>query len=545
MGNNKNIFWTLLNLLGLMAVACQPSSNVTMNTTPRSSSALAPANMARVGTIDDRYQSYNVEMLEVTGGKFWKPYGPELDAILRQPQSAPTQPGTQSGDTPAGMDPRLYQYRPPIDLTNARLRKLAAALGPSYMRVSGTWANTTYFPDTDQAPATPPAGFMGVLTRQQWKGVVDFSKAVGAGIVTSFATSVGTRNAAGVWTPAQAQRLLNYTKSVGGSIAAAEFMNEPTLAVMGGAPAGYDAAAYGRDFKVFHAFAKQEVPDMLILGPGSVGETTGDWGVTYGIASILKTRDLLAASRPASVDGFSYHHYGAASQRCAAQGMQTTSDDALSEQWLRRTDDTLAFYRNVRNEFEPAKPFWNTETADAACGGNPWGGTFLDTFRYLDQLGRLARQEVHVVAHNTLVASDYGLLDDQTLIPKPNYWGALLWRKLMGTTVLESGIPLQTGQHVYAHCLRGTPGGVALLVINNDRATSHTLSIPVAGERYTMSSSDLQSQSVQLNGTQPKLGPGDELPVLTGILIGAGNVEFAPATITFIALPQARNGACR
>jgi len=30
--------------------------------------------------------------------------------------------------------------------------------------------------------------------------------------------------------------------------------------------------------------------------------------------------------------------------------------------------------------------------------------------------------------------------------PKPNYWGALLWRKLMGTTVLESGIPLQTGQ---------------------------------------------------------------------------------------------------
>jgi hypothetical protein len=36
------------------------------------------------------------------------------------------------------------------------------------------------------------------------------------------------------------------------------------------------------------------------------------------------------------------------------------------------------------------KPFWNTETADTACGGNAWGGTFLDTLRYLDQLGRLA-----------------------------------------------------------------------------------------------------------------------------------------------------------
>ena len=33
------------------------------------------ANMTRLGTIDERYQSYNIEMLEVTGGMFWKPYG--------------------------------------------------------------------------------------------------------------------------------------------------------------------------------------------------------------------------------------------------------------------------------------------------------------------------------------------------------------------------------------------------------------------------------------------------------------------------------------
>jgi hypothetical protein len=45
------------------------------------------------------------------------------------------------------------------------------------------------------------------------------------------------------------------------------------------------------------------------------------------------------------------------------------------------------------------------------------GGQFLDTFRYLDQLGRLARQEVDVVMHNTLVASDYGLLDDRDFAP--------------------------------------------------------------------------------------------------------------------------------
>ena len=166
------------------------------------------------------------------------------------------------------MNADLYQYRPPIDLDNARLRKLAAALGPAYVRVSGTWANTTYFSATDPPPAAPPAGFKGVLSRAQWKGVVDFARAVNAQIVTSFATGAGTRDAAGVWTAEQAARLVDYTSAIGGRIAAAEFMNEPNLAVMGGAPAGYDAAAYGRDFKRFHAFARAAAPDMLILGPG-------------------------------------------------------------------------------------------------------------------------------------------------------------------------------------------------------------------------------------------------------------------------------------
>src|SRR4051812_20841891 len=66
-------------LLGLYIAACRPSA-------PRevAMASIAPTTMARVGTVDERYQSYNVEMLEVTGGKFWKPYGPELDAILKQ-----------------------------------------------------------------------------------------------------------------------------------------------------------------------------------------------------------------------------------------------------------------------------------------------------------------------------------------------------------------------------------------------------------------------------------------------------------------------------
>jgi heparanase len=506
---------------------------------PAKGPSITPTTMARIGTVDERFQSYNIEMLEVTGGDFWKPYASASDT------NAKTKAIQSGSSVPAGMDPNMYQYRPPMDLMNAKLRTLAAALGPAYVRVSGTWANATYLSTADEATARPPKGFTGVLKRQQWAGVVDFSHAVDAKIITSFATSPGTRDANGVWTPAQARRFLDYTKALGGSIAAAEFMNEPTLATMGGAPIGYDAAAYGRDFKVFHKFAKQVVTDMVILGPGSVAETMGNWGMAAGSMPVLHTRDLLVASGP-GVDAFSYHHYGASSLRCRAMPMpQTRLEDALSEQWLARTDETLQFYQKLRDEFEPGKPMWLSETADAACGGNPWGSAFLDTFRYLDQLGRLARSEVQVVAHNTLVASDYGLLDENTLTPKPNYWGALLWRKLMGTTVLDSGVPIQAGLHVYAHCQRGAPGGVMLLAINTSLTRPASVNLSMSADRYTLTAQKLEDPHIQLNGHDLKLGPNDEIPKLQGSHIPSGHVEFGPASITFLAIAEAENESCR
>jgi hypothetical protein len=500
-----------------------------------------PGKMPRVGTVDERFQSFNVEMIEVTGGRFWKPYK-DIQAVKAQTKAAPS-----DGATPTGMDPSFYEQRGPIDLSNARLRKLAAALGPAYVRVSGTWANTTYFHDADTPPpAKPPAGFGGILTRGEWKRVLDFSKAVDAKIVSSFATGPGTRDAKGNWTPKEARKILSYTKSQGGSIAAAEFMNEPTAAAMGGAPKGYDSAAYGRDVAVFRPFIKKVAPDMVFLGPGSVGEGVplGN-ALTAGSMPFLKSEDLLAAAGPA-FDAFSYHFYGAVSNRCASigQGATTTADAALTADWLSRTDTAEAFYAGLRDKFEPGKPLWVTETADAACGGNSWASTFLDSFRYLDQLGSLAKRGVQVVIHNTLASSDYGLLDGNTMAPRPNYWAALLWRKLMGNVVLDAGATPAPALHLYAQCLRGQAGGVALLAIKTD-TSAHNLDLRTPSDRYTLSAEHLQDSTVRLNGSELTLGPGDALPSLNGNPVKEGEVTVAPDTITFFAMPNANNPVCR
>src|SRR5438105_3473999 len=142
---------TLAFLAGLLGFTGAPAMSQTFS--------FDPARMPHIGTVDERYQSYNVEMLEVTGGRFWKPYSDLQIGEQKTPSHTATEP--PQPDTPAGMDQALYQYRPPIDLTKPKLRKLAAALGPAYLRVSGTWANTTYLPESDQPPPKPPEGYSG------------------------------------------------------------------------------------------------------------------------------------------------------------------------------------------------------------------------------------------------------------------------------------------------------------------------------------------------------------------------------------------------
>jgi hypothetical protein len=115
----------------------------------------------------------------------------------------------------------------------------------------------------------------------------------------------------------------------------------------------------------------------------------------------------------------------------------------------------------------------------------------------------------------------------------------------MGTGVLDAGPPVQSGLHVYAHCARGVPGGVTLLVINPDRAAARALRLAAASQRYTLDAASLQDSTVRLNGSALTLGADDELPVLAGVATDAGLVGFAPATMTFLAVPAAANDACR
>lgn len=479
-----------------------------------------------VREMDERFQSFQIGMSHLTGGETWSTYDEDAEE------------GEGGGENFEA----IREARAPTDLGNQRLRNLTSALAPLYIRYGGTTSNSVYFHDSDTAtPRVAPEGFQHVLTRERWRVALDFAQAVDAKVVTGFTVSEGVRDEAGAWTPVHAAPWLEYTRSIGEEIYAAELFNEPNAREPGIREEPESAEDYARDFGRLAELRDDIAPDLKLAGPG-----IAMLGLPFPIPSLtqVSAEDYATASPQSAFDIVSYHFYGALAERCAdpesPQGV--SADDALTEAWLARSDGEFQKHRELRDNYAPGAAIWLTETGTAACGGTRWQPTFLETFRFLDTQARLAKQGLDAMITHALISGSNGVIDEQTFMPNANYWAALMWRRLMGTRILDAG-PIQEGLHVYAHCQRGVPGGVTLLAINlRDEAEAVTVDGPA--DLYALTAPELQSRTVLLNGQPLELGAGDSVPATPGQRQPAGVVQLSPTSVNFIALPQAENPAC-
>lgn len=500
-----------LVLSASLAVGCSgsKSSDTTRDATPKADLILSVKGDAPVAKLDPRFQSYNVEMVEVTGGEFWKPYDAGPGKVVRDP----------------------------IDLSSERLRNLARGLGPVYIRVSGTWANRTYFDVDARTGGVAPQGFGGVLSTEQWKAVGAFAKAVDGQIVTSFASDVGVRDANGVWNTDQARALLAFSRDNDIPVVAAEMFNEPTLPI--GLPPGYAAADFARDLTALKKVVAEEMPDLKIVGPGAAADVT-----PVVLKPSLPAVDIMKAVGDA-FDVFSYHFYPKVSARC---GSPEGPEVALKREFLSRVDASKRFYEKLRDTYVPGAPMWVTETAQAACGGDRWAAQYMDVIRYVDTLGRLVDGNGDVVFHNTLAASDYGLLDENGFVPRPDYWAAVLWHRLMGTEVLKPASTPPGGVDadvsVYARCAPKGVGGTSYAVVNASKDKATTVATRSGRATvYLLTGPKLDGTEIRLGGKVLEAAADGKLPKLDGKSV-EGAVEVPPASVAFVVEPASAGGPC-
>lgn len=498
---------------------------------------LNPENIKKIRNVDERLMSYNIEMTEITGGTFWKAY--------TAGQIAGTEEFKVSGQlTDFTSMADLMQYYPPINLYDEKLRKHAKALGPAWIRVSGSWATKTYYDFDGTANGKAPEGYASVLTKEQWIGVLDFVKEVGGKLLISVSNCTGDHPNGGELDLAQTKKIFDFSHAYGVDIDAAEFMNEPNMLEFSGAPKGYTAADYARDQDIFFGWVREHYPNCLLVGPCSLGEggmakvDMKSGGAGIGSLMQMCSTDELMNGTKIPLDVFSYHYYNNISERLDSMmpGVRWVASDAHTDAYLNVAPLNAKTYAPLRDKYVPNGQMWVTESGDAGGGGDTWASTYLDVLRTLNELGSFAAITDGVIFHNTLASSDYGFLKHGTFEPRPNYFAVLLWNRLMGTTVYDCGDPDVEGVHIYCHSRKDGDEGCVYLVINNSPTEAMTVELPKDAERYTLSAEHMRASVMKLNGQELTSSDAVDLSEPKYIKHAAGKAELVPGSCTFFVM---------
>jgi len=315
---------------------------------------LNPTELKALRNVDPRLVSYNVEMTEVTGGTFWKAY---TEAQVDGTEEFPViKDWSNMGN--------LQQWYDPIDTTNPRLIKLAKELGSAWVRVSGTWANKTYYDFDGHTNGQVPEGYQNLLTKEQWINLLNFVKAVDGKLLVSFANCPGNHSKDEPWDSTQAKLLMDTSIAHGVPVSAVEFTNEPNLIQLSGLPHGYTAADHARDHDAFGAWIRENYPDCLFVGPCTVGDInmfgTGMDGAGGGMAAgyEIVTTEALLGEYKSKMDVFSYHYYNGVSERGAAMGGHWPYEAILTEQYLGIAAHCARQYVPKRDKYVPGGQMW-------------------------------------------------------------------------------------------------------------------------------------------------------------------------------------------
>ena len=490
-----------------------------------------------IRNVDERLVSYNIEMTEITGGTFWKSYTPAQIAGTEEfPVVGPLRDVTSMPD--------LTQYYPPIDLYHDRLRGLAKKLGPTWVRVSGTWATKTYYDFDGVTGGKAPAGYASVLTREQWIGVLDFVRYVGAKLLISVSNCAGDHPDGGPLDLTQAKKIFDFSHGYGVEIDAVEFMNEPNMLEMSGSPAGYTAADYARDQDILYTWVRANYPNCLLVGPCTTGDPTAvskegrGFGAGIGSLSNVCTTEELLAGTTVKLDVFSYHYYNGISERLASVMPRAhwPAELAHTDEYLAVAPDCASAHAALRDRFVPGGQIWVTESGDAGGGGNTWASTYLDVLRTLNELGSYGTITDGIIFHNTLASSDYGFLEHGSFLPRPNYFAVLLWNQLMGSAVYRCEQPRWKELHVYCRSRKDGAPGMVYLVINNSLTEDAAVEVPREALRYMLHADSMRSPSIRLNGKELSVSGVCDIPESAPEQKQPGTVLLPPGSCTFFVL---------
>jgi heparanase 1 len=457
-----------------------------------------------VAEVSERFLSFTIDIAQVVGGRFWDSAG-KVDWVA-------------GGSSPV----EAYDFDRPI------LSRLAQNLAPAYIRIGGTAADETYY-QMRSSLATPPAPYLYILTRKQWDALHRFAHEADLKVVFTLNAGKGPRDDHGHWKAQNARELMEYSVEKGYKVAAWGLGNEPNFFPFTHG-LWLSMQQYAEEYSVSKDALSQIMPEAQILGP-----SCAFWPVVGELLPIFQ-RFLERAGH--LLDAVSWHYYPQQSRRSPFATRRASPSRMLHTSFFDESRRWTAWVEHYCDQYAPQAEIWLEETGNAQCGGEPGlSDRFVAGFWWLDLLGCLAQSGQKVIIRQNLSGADYGLINDNTLEPNPDYWNSLLWKRLMGREVLDVELSQQRPDlRVYTHRAKDRlSGSVAVLVMNTNREESLTLNFGTSSlDVFLCTADDLLGREVMLNGKKLMTRPDGSVPEVEPKIVSRGYLELPPVSYAFI-----------
>ncbi|XP_073147180.1 heparanase-like protein 2 [Henckelia pumila] len=451
-----------------------------------------------------------------------------------------------------------------LDLDNKILANAIRAFNPLRIRLGGSLQDQVLYKVGDSIKKCPHFkkrdgelfGFTrGCFHMDRWDQLNKLFNDTGAKITFGLNALIGRKRAegddmlmVGDWNSKNAHNFMQYTASKGYKIDSYELGNELCGS---GVSRRVEADQYGKDVIELKRIVQDVYPDPStrpkVLGPG--GFYDEQWFKTF-----------LQTTGPNVVDGLTHHTYN------LGAGVDSNLINKVQDPYF--LDQVAQTYKDASNSvnlFGPWSGAWVGEGGGAYnSGGKDVSHTFVNGFWYLDQLGMTATFNHKVFCRQALIGGNYALLNTTTFIPNPDFYGALLWHRLMGKNVLGTSHDGSPYLRAYTHCSKNS-NGITTMLINMSNSTTFEVSVMndmnlhpngrkskgdennTQREEYHLTPQDgnIQSDVVLLNGTPLTLTTSSDIPDMKPQLVDNGSpIAVGPDSIVFATIKGFNAPAC-
>ncbi|XP_017889538.1 heparanase-like isoform X2 [Ceratina calcarata] len=447
-----------------------------------------------------------------------------------------------------GLDTSLLRDTKSFPILNRKFLNLASYLAPAYVRIGGTSADCLYFNQTTDiicerviSPVDGQDISNFTINEELFESIYIFAKESKLRMI--FDLNVLIRTANNSWDDVNAKSIISFAKH----------RNMTLDWQLGNEPNSFrhvfnrtvTASQLAKDFYRLRQLLNELGYDKSILvGPevNHVGDEDHK-GEHYAETFLKNDKD--------SVDYVTWHQY-------YLNGRDATVRDFINVSTFNYLQAQIKSMEEAIQSSGRPVPMWLSETSTAFGGGAPeLSDRFVAGFLWLDKLGYSASAGINVVTRQSLFGGNYAMIGPD-LLPNPDWWVSVIYKQLVSEKVLQlSSVDHESYVRLYAHCtpesaLISRVSAITIYGVNIEKfpVSINIKGIPIFEKSakvfmYALTSNDLQSRTIKMNGRTLKLQPNGRLPPFRPVILEPSNlIILPPYSMVFIVIHGAKIPAC-